>query len=197
MKITTMTAAITLCALAGYRLEAQARQGGGGQPQGATFRASSRATAALDVGGGGGFGARIVIDYGQPHARGREVWGTLVPFDTVWRFGADRATHLTTDVPLTIAGRQLPAGSYTLAMHASRTAPRLIVSSRTRQWGVPYDPEGELHRIPLRPRTLAEPRESLTITLVPTSVTGGTAAGTGTLVVQWGTMEYSVDFTAR
>src|SRR5688572_9338280 len=165
MTITTMTAAVALCALTSLPLGAQARQGGGGQPQAVSFRASGRATAALEVTGGGGFGARIVIDYGQPHARGREVWGGLVPFDTVWRFGADRATHLTTDVPLTVGGTQLPAGSYTLAMYPSRTAPRLIVNSRTRQWGVPYNAEGELHRIPLRSRALTEPRESLTITL--------------------------------
>ena len=196
MRINVPSAVLSLCALVALPLAAQARQGG--TPPQATFRASSRATSALDVGGGvGGFAPRIVIDYGQPHARGRDVWGTLVPFDSVWRLGADRATHLTTDVPLTIGGSVVPAGTYTLAMLPSRTAPRLIVSSRTRQWGVPYNPEGELHRIPLRSRTLAEPRESLTITLIPTNVTGGSAAGTGTLTIQWGNAEYSVDFTAR
>lgn len=196
MKLITVSATAALCCALVTQVAAQARAGGGGQ-QGATFRASSRGSSALDVGGAGGFAARIVVDYGQPHARGRDVWGALVPFDSVWRLGADRATHLTTDVPLTIGGTQIPAGTYTLAMLPSRTAPRLIVSSRTRQWGVPYSTDGELHRIPLRSRTLAEPRESLTITLVPTNVTGGSAAGTGTLAIQWGNMEYAVDFTAR
>jgi hypothetical protein len=194
MRINLPSAALSLCALVALPLAAQARQGA---PPQAAFRASSRATSALDVSGVGGFAARIVIDYGQPHARGREVWGSLVPFDSVWRLGADRATHLTTDVPLTIGGTAVPAGSYSLAMLPSRTAPRLIVSTRTRQWGVPWNPEGELQRIPLRSRTLTEPRESLTITLIPTNVTGGSAAGTGTLAIQWGNMEYAVDFTAR
>jgi hypothetical protein len=192
MKITTILCALSLGVLSAAPLAAQGRGG-----QGAAFRASSRATSALDVSGAGGFGARVVVDYGQPHARGRDIWGALVPFDSVWRLGADRATHLVTDVPLTIGGTQIPAGSYTLAMLPSRTTPRLIVNSNTRQWGATYDAEGELHRIPLRSRSLAEPRESLTITLVPTNVTGGSAAGTGTLSIQWGTMEYTVDFTAR
>jgi hypothetical protein len=120
-----------------------------------------------------------------------------VPFDSVWRLGANRATHFTTDVPLTIGGARVPAGSYTLAFLASRSEPRLIISSRTRQWGVPYSSEGELHRIAVRSRRLAEAVESLTLNLVPTNVAGANAPGTGTLTIAWGNMEYAVDFTAR
>src|SRR5258708_2560348 len=42
--------------------------------------------------------AKISITYGQPHARGRKVEGGLIPLDTVWRFGANEAAHLRTDL---------------------------------------------------------------------------------------------------
>ena len=165
-----------------------------------TFAPSGRASTEISVSGAGGGGARIMIDYGQPHASGREVFGTLVPLDSVWRAGANRATQLTTDVALTIGGTRLPPGSYTLALYASRTAPKLVINSRTRQWGIPYDPAGEIARIPMRVRTLTEPVESFTIALVPNANRPGLAAsapGTGILHMTWGTMQFSVDFSAQ
>ena len=165
-----------------------------------TFAPSGRATTTISVSGGGGSGATISVDYGQPHARGREVFGTLVPFDSVWRAGANRATHLTTDIPLTIGGTRLPAGTYTLALFVSRTEPRLVINGRTRQWGIPYNPAGEIARAPMRVRTLAAPVESFTIALVPNpSRPGGTAPapGTGVLTMTWGTMEFAVDFSVQ
>ncbi|HEX2780064.1 MAG TPA: DUF2911 domain-containing protein, partial [Gemmatimonadaceae bacterium] len=46
--------------------------------------------------------SRIAISYGQPHARGRKVEGGLIPVDTVWRFGANTATTLHTDLDITL-----------------------------------------------------------------------------------------------
>ena len=170
------------------------------RPPAVTFAPSGRASTAITVSGAGGAGAMITIDYGQPHASGREVFGGLVPFDSVWRAGANRATHLATDVPLTIGGTRIPAGTYTLALLASRTEPKLVINSRTRQWGVPYNPAGEVARVPMRVRTLSEPVESFTIALVPNANRPGlaaTAPGTGVLTMTWGTMQFSVDFSAQ
>ena len=166
-----------------------------------TFAPSGRASTEISVSGAGGGGARIMIDYGQPHASGREVFGTLVPLDSVWRAGANRATQLTTDVALNIGGTRIPPGSYTLALWASRTAPKLVINSRTRQWGIPYDPAGEIARVPMRVRTLTSPVESFTIALVPNANRPGlgaaSAPGTGVLHMTWGTMQFSVDFSAQ
>jgi hypothetical protein len=166
-----------------------------------TFAPSGRASTAITVSGAGGGGAMIAIDYGQPHASGREVFGTLVPLDSVWRAGANRATHLTTDVPLTIGGTRLAPGTYTLALYASKTAPKLVINSRTRQWGIPYSTEGEIARVPMRVKTLTEPVESFTIALVPNanrpSLGAPSAPGTGVLTMTWGTMQFSVDFSAQ
>ena len=166
-----------------------------------TFAPSGRASTAISVSGAGGAGPMIAIDYGQPHASGREVFGTLVPFDSVWRAGANRATQLTTDVPLTIGGTKLAPGSYTLALYASKTDPRLVINNRTRQWGIPYSATGEIARVPMRARTLSEPVESFTIALVPNAnrptLGPSPTPGTGVLTMTWGTMQFSVDFSAQ
>jgi hypothetical protein len=155
----------------------------------------------VGVRGAGGTNAKISIEYGQPHARGRQVFGTLVPLDTVWRAGANRATQLTTDVTLNIAGTVLSPGSYSLALVPSRTAARLVINSRTRQWGIPYSATGEIARVPMRVSTLTAPVESFTIALVPNAAPQGQAAtpatAGGVITLTWGTMQFAVDFTVQ
>jgi hypothetical protein len=140
-------------------------------------------------------GARIRIDYGQPHARGRDVIGGVVPFDSVWRTGANAPTTLTTDVDLTIGGTAIPAGSYTLLTLPRRDGWQLIVS---RQMGRPaseYDQSQDLARIPLRMRTLDGPVESLSISLIPTLVPeGSTDMPSGVLRLAWGRTELTTDW---
>src|SRR2546423_14458699 len=57
--------------------------------------------------------SRIAISYGQPHARGRKVEGGLIPVDTVWRFGANLATTLHTDLDITLGSLRIARGDYT------------------------------------------------------------------------------------
>jgi hypothetical protein len=137
--------------------------------------------------------ARVSIDYGQPHARGRKVLGGLIPLDTVWRTGANAATSLTTDVDLTFGGVRVPWGSYTLFSRASQAGSHeLIVNKQTGQWGTIYDAKQDLVRIPLRARTLAEPVETFTIWLVPSTQD----PSRGVLRMAWGTIELSADWQA-
>jgi len=56
--------------------------------------------------------SRIAISYGQPHARGRKIEGGLIPVDTVWRFGANMATTLHTDLDITLGDVKLSRGDY-------------------------------------------------------------------------------------
>src|SRR5262249_30351323 len=65
--------------------------------------------------------ASVAIDYGRPAKRGRVIWGKLVPFDTVWRLGANFPTILTTDKDLVIGGEAVPAGAYSLWLVPSKT----------------------------------------------------------------------------
>jgi hypothetical protein len=134
--------------------------------------------------------SRIAISYGQPHARGRKVEGGLVPLDTVWRFGANTATTLHTDLDISL-GDLKPARDYSLFILYARTGYALIVNRGTGQWGTDRDPAKDIGRVALTSRTMAEPEPSLTIYLVPEAPQPGTgyAELRGTLRIKWGTTE--------
>src|SRR5437588_1369523 len=113
----------------------------------------------FDVREGGWFGAlnlagpaRIAIDYGQPHLRGRNVIGMpgVVPWDSAWRTGANMATQLSTEVDLTIGNTFIPRGVYTLFSLPTRNGWKLIVSKDVMQWGTDYNASRDLARIDLR-----------------------------------------------
>src|SRR6476659_5361549 len=157
-----------------------------------------------DVKEGGCFGAlnlagpaKIAIDYGQPHLRGRNVIGMpgVVPWDTVWRTGANMSTQLATEVDLTIGNTFIPRGVYTLFSLPTRNGWKLVVSKEVLQWGTDYDATKDFARIDLRQRTLAEPVESLTFWLIPAiePQTSKTFPH-GVLECVWGTTELSTDW---
>ena len=135
--------------------------------------------------------ARIAISYGQPHARGRQVVGGLIPMDTVWRFGANMATTLHTDVDFRLGDLRVPPGDYSLFVLYTRTGWSLIVNRGTGQWGTDYDPSKDLGRVPLVARTLGESEESLSIYLVPdaSNPTSGAAELRGVMRIRWGMVE--------
>lgn len=143
--------------------------------------------------------SRIAISYGQPHARGRRVEGGLVPLDTVWRFGANTATHLHTDLDIAIGDVRIEAGDYSLFILNSRSGWQLIVNRRTGIWGSDYDRTRDVGRIPLTARTLAEPEESLSVYLVPESAQPrqGYAELRGILRIKWGRTELSTNWRVQ
>lgn len=105
-------------------------------------------------------GANIWIDYGRPAARGREIWGKLVPFDTTWRFGANAATQFKTDKDIMLGGVHVPAGMYTLFLYPTAKEAWLIVNKQTGQWGTAYDAKQDLAKVPLQLHmALKEPEE--------------------------------------
>lgn len=138
--------------------------------------------------------ALLVVDYGQPHARGRTIYGELVPFGEVWRLGANMSTHLRADLNIQIGELPIPRGTYTLYLLPRPDGADLIVNRATGQWGTEYDAGDDLGRVPLRARMLPEPVESLTITLAPTLPQEPGSLPTGLLTIAWGTMEYVGDW---
>src|SRR5436190_7652234 len=153
---------------------------------------------------GGWFGAlslagpaKIAIDYGQPHLRGRNVIGMagVVPWDSVWRTGANMSTQLSTEVDITIGNTFIPRGVYTLFSLPTRNGWKLIVSKEVLQWGTDYDASKDFARIDLRQRTLAEPVESLTFWLIPAIENApSTTFPHGVLKFAWGNTELSTDW---
>jgi Protein of unknown function (DUF2911) len=86
-------------------------------------------------------GKTIRVDYSSPRMRGRKVFGGLVPFGEVWRAGANEATSFVTNTDLTVGGKPVPAGSYTLFAIPKTKNWTLIISKKTGEWGIPYPGE--------------------------------------------------------
>ncbi len=111
-------------------------------------------------------GKHIVIDYSRPLMKSRQIYGGLVPWDKVWRTGANEATTFVTDANLNVGGTPVKAGNYTLYTIPSQKQWKLIISKKTGQWGIPY-PEGEdLARIDMQSEALPQPVEQFTISFV-------------------------------
>lgn len=68
--------------------------------------------------------------------KGRQIWGGLVPYNKAWRAGADEATLFTTDKELTIGGKKLPAGTYSVFVIPSKDKWTYVFNSETGQWGI-------------------------------------------------------------
>lgn len=122
-------------------------------------------------------GKKVTIEYGRPYLKGRKaVGGQLVPFGKVWRTGADEATKLTTEVPLTIGSLKVPAGSYSLfTLPESATKWTLIVNKKADQWGAfSYSESTDLGRVPMKVSTAPSPMEQFTIKLEPAGADSAT-----------------------
>jgi len=114
-------------------------------------------------------GKTVTINYGQPSMRGRKIFGGLVPYDRVWRTGANAATSLKTDAKLNIGGTNVPAGSYTLYTLPGESSWQLIINKQTGQWGTRYDQGQDLARIPMKVAQRAAGLELFTMSFDKTS----------------------------
>ena len=138
--------------------------------------------------------SRMTIDYGQPHARGRTIFGRLVPYGDVWRLGANWATSVTLDVNMRIGDLDIPRGLYSLFLLPKEDGAELIVNRQTRQWGTDYDPSLDLGRTALRRRSLPETAQSLVVTLEPVFPQEAGEPPAGTLRITWGEVEFDTDW---
>jgi len=113
-------------------------------------------------------GKKVTIEYGRPYKKGRTIFGGLVPYDQVWRTGADEATTLTTEGDLLIGALRVPKGSYALFTVPGPNAWTLVVSKNAQQWGAfKYDAKEDLGRVPMKLGANAALVEQLTIALEP------------------------------
>lgn len=126
-------------------------------------------------------GKQVTIEYNAPSARSRAVEGTLIPYGTAWRLGADNATTLTADTDLKIGDLTVPKGVYTLYLIAADASNwKLIVNKQTKQWGTEYSEPQDLGRTALKVARAGDMAETLKINLKPN---GPKAA---TLEIIWG-----------
>jgi DUF2911 family protein len=148
-------------------------------------RPSPPAKATCDLGGG----KSITVDYSSPRAKGRKVFGELVPYGDVWRAGANEATAFVTTADVMVGGTHVPAGSYTLFTIPNKDKWTLIISKKTGEWGIPYPGAGDdFARVDMKASTTSTPVENFTIAF-------DKAASGCALRMEWETTKATVDIS--
>ena len=129
-------------------------------------RPSPPATATGKVGG-----ATITINYSSPAVKGRKIWGELVPYDKVWRAGANEATIFATDKDIMVEGKPLKAGKYSFYAIPGEKEWTFIFNSQTGQWGIKMDgsttedPAKDVLRVKVKPQKSKTMSERLAYTV--------------------------------
>lgn len=112
-------------------------------------------------------GATITINYSSPAVKGRKIWGGLVPYDKVWRAGANEATIFETTKDIKVEGKMLPAGKYSLYAIPGESQWVFIFNSKTGQWGIKMDgsttedPANDVIRVTVKPMKSASSNERM------------------------------------
>jgi Protein of unknown function (DUF2911) len=104
----------------------------------------------------------VSVDYSSPGAKGRVIWGGLVPYDVAWRTGANAPTKLTSSKNFTFGGVAVPAGSYALYTIPTKGAWTVLLSNSTEGWGGGYPDNTVVARASVKPVPLVKPRERMT-----------------------------------
>jgi hypothetical protein len=133
---------------------------------------------------------RVEVKYSRPSARGRELFGALVPWGREWTPGADTATSVTFSNAVRVNGERLAAGVYSVWTIPEQSRWTIIFSSAHPVWHLPY-PQG---RDVLRIESI--PREGTHVELLTFSfpIVDGLA---GELVIQWGTVMVPISIEAE
>ncbi len=163
---------------------------------GAASAAGAQKTESMGVGDGGSphqrttwtvNGATISIEYGRPYLKGRQE-SLLMPVGQAWRTGADQATVITSDKPLTFGDVKLAPGSYTINMQPGERSWQMILGKlgSKGQWGIPYLPSLEIGRAPMQLSHAKSPVEEMTINVE--------SGATPTLRLEWGNVIASAPF---
>ena len=145
-------------------------------------KASQRATVSQTIGL-----TEVSITYDRPVVNKREIWGKLVPYDSVWRAGANENTVIAFSSPVRVGGRDLPAGRYGVHMIPTADEWTVILSRQADAWGsFSYDPKEDALRLTAVP--VAAPfQEALGYTLDD--------PGTGSVVATMHWEKLAVPFT--
>ena len=97
-------------------------------------------------------GVEVSINYCAPSVKGRKIWGELVPYDKIWRAGANEATTIEFGKDISIQNNKLPAGKYSFFVIPNKEKCTLIFNNDFKQWGsYNYSMDKDQLRIDVRP----------------------------------------------
>ncbi|MEY3052447.1 MAG: hypothetical protein RLY31_2232 [Bacteroidota bacterium] len=107
----------------------------------------------------------ITIEYSRPSAKGRVVFGGLVPYGEMWRTGANKNSMITFSDKVTVGGMELAAGSYAIFTKPGQSSWEILLYTDTENWGTPenFDEEKVAARITAPVQSLNHPVETFTI----------------------------------
>jgi DUF2911 family protein len=134
--------------------------------------------------------AALSVRYSRPAMRGRVIFGNVVPWNQVWRTGANQATVFETSADLIVAETTVPAGKYSLWTIPSPAGWKLILNKNTGQWGTDYDAQYDLARLDMKVESLRQPVERFTIAIEP-------KGKRGVLKLEWDRTRASIPFAAK
>ncbi|MGK0481262.1 MAG: hypothetical protein ACJAQ3_001234 [Planctomycetota bacterium] len=127
-------------------------------------------------------GVDVSVNYGSPSVKGRDLWDALVPYDAVWRTGANQATTIKTSGDLMVQGQLLPAGHYALFTIPTAAEWTVIFNEQHEQWGSnSHDESLDVLRVKTMPAT-SDMSESLEFS----------AGAGGALTLHWGTLSVPI-----
>jgi hypothetical protein len=132
----------------------------------------------------------VTVDYSSPGVKGRKIWGGVVPYDQMWRAGANQATKITFSRDVTFAGKPVPAGTYAFFVIPTKGTWTVILNKRADQAGTgrDYKQGDDLLRAQVQPKA-APMRERLAYLV--TDFTDDQAS----LDLEWEKLRLSIPFT--
>lgn len=115
-------------------------------------------------------GVKTIVQWGSPSVKGREIWGMIVPYDEVWRAGANEATTIEFDQDVIISDKELKAGKYAFFAIPREGDWTIIFNTVWNQWGAfEYDEKKDALRFNLKPDNI-ENSETLEYGLDPDGI---------------------------
>jgi hypothetical protein len=97
--------------------------------------------------------SQVTVTYHRPGVKGRQIWGGLIPYNEVWRVGANEPTLVTFSDPVTINGQKLSAGTYRLLAIPGQSEWTVIFNAETKNWGSIYDAKYDSLKIVVKPES--------------------------------------------
>jgi hypothetical protein len=108
-------------------------------------------------------GLEITVEYCRPYKKNRAIFGGLVPYNKVWRTGANEATLIKFTKDVSLAGKKVKAGTYSLWTIPGNNSWTVILNQQTGQWGTEYDETKDVLRATVAKSALEASLEMLII----------------------------------
>ena len=134
--------------------------------------------------------SKVTVDYGRPGVKGRKIFGELVPYNKVWRAGANSSTKITFSQPVSFGGKSVAMGTYGLFIAPAEKEWKIILNKDSQSWGTVYDSKLDVVDVTVPVQKNAAKQEWFEISLNPVD------DHSMNMVFEWDDVKTSVPITA-